>query len=266
MKHLVVAVSPDSSLELLGLFADVIVLDKEPVPTKVSNYDTLYIRSHFGQPSTLPQNFRAEIEDLVQHAKQKNPDIKFIDGTDTVDKILSAEDKWLQYKTFGNFMPKTELLSNELDISQFERPVFKNRLSSHGNGVTWNIEKVTKPTEDWLVQESLDIVEELRVYVIRGEVYPVGAVRQSKTLEQSTQAVDSRHLTQDEIDFSLDVGRQAAGMDIIGLDIARTSDGKLYLMEVNRSPGFAKFEELTGVNLASILYEKLETKSSKLVH
>lgn len=254
MKHLVIAVSPDSSLELLGTFADIVVLDKGPLPTNMPRYDTLYIRSHFGQPSALPQNFRTEIENLVEQAKQQNPDIKFIDGVDTVDKVLSTEDKWLQYKTFGYFMPKTQLLGNELDISNFERPVFKNRLSSHGNGVTWDIEKVTKSTEDWLVQESLGISEELRVYVIRGEVYPIGAIRRSKTSAQNTQAVDSRHLTQEEIDFSLKIGTQAPSMDIIGLDIARTSDGKLYLMEANRSPGFAVFAKLTGVNLASFLY------------
>lgn len=256
MKNLVVAVSPDSSLELLGAFADIIVLDKEPVPAHIPRYETLYIRSHFGQAATLPQVFRAEIEDIVQRAKHENPNIKFIDGTDTVEKILAIEDKWLQYVTFNDFMPKTRLLNDKSDIAGFKRPIFKNRFSSHGNGVTWDIEKVTAPTNNWLVQESLDIIEELRVYVINGEVYPVGAIRRSKTAEQSTQPVDSRELTPEETEYSSRIGRQAISMDIIGLDIARTSDGRLYLMEVNRSPGFGVFAELTGVNLANLLYDK----------
>lgn len=260
MKNLVIAVSPDSSLELLGAFADIIILDKEPTPTTMPRYDTLYIRSHFGQASTLPQVFRAEIQDIVKLAKQGNPDIKFIDDTDTVDKILDAEDKWLQYKRFIEFMPKTQLLDNDLNISGFTRPVFKNRLSSHGNGVTWTVENVTHPIENWLVQESIDITEELRIYVIHGKVYPIAAIRQSKTLAQSTMAVDSRELTQQEIDFSAKIGKQTLSMDIVGLDIARTSDGKLFLMEANRSPGFAKFNELTGVNLATLLYSE-ELKS-----
>src|ERR1700744_354368 len=141
MKHLVVAVSPDSSLELLRAFADIIVLDKDSLPTSMPRYDTLYIRSHFGQPATLPQVFRAEIEDIVRQATRENPDIKFIDGTDTVDKILAVEDKWLQYKTFGDFMPRTELFNDESPIAHFNRPVFKKRLSSHGNGVTWDREQ-----------------------------------------------------------------------------------------------------------------------------
>ena len=258
MKHLVVAVSPDSSLELLGEYADIIVLDKESIPASIPRYETLYIRSHFGQASTLPQVFRKEIEAIVQRAKQQNPYIAFIDDTDTVEKILDTEDKWRQYKTFSEFMPNTQLFNDAADISGFEHPIFKNRFSSHGNGVTWDREKVTPPNDEWLVQESLDIVEELRVYVIRGEVYPVGAIRQSKTADQNTQAVDSRNLTPQEVDFSLNVGKKAIGMDIIGIDIARTSDENLYLMEVNRSPGFGLFAQLTGINLASNLYgEKL---------
>lgn len=257
MKHLIIAVSPDSSLELLGSFADIIVLDKDLFPTDMPHYDTLYIRSHFGQQATLPENFRTEINDLVKLAKQANPSIKFIDGVDTVDKIMAFEDKWLQYKTFSDFMPKTQLLDDKLNTSGFEYPVFKNRLSSRGNGVTWNIEKVINPIEGWIVQESLDIVEEVRAYVIRGDVYPIGTVRQSMTPEQNTHAVGSRHLTQDEIDFSLKISSHVRDMDIIGLDIARTTDGKLRLMEVNRSPGFAVFAKFTGVNLAGLLYGEI---------
>ena len=254
MKNLVITVSPESSVDLLKSFADVIVLDKESVPNKLPFYETLYIRSHFGHPSTLPEVFRSEIEDVANRAKQENPNIRFIDGTDTVDSVMDFEDKWNQYETFSSFMPKTELLNNDLDVSGFDRPVFKNRFSSHGNGVTWDLEETTIPRQDWLIQESLDINEELRIYVINGKVYPIGAVRQSKTLDQNTQALDVRPLESDEIDFSSKIGQQAPSMNIIGLDIARNSDGKLYLMEVNRSPGFGKFAELAGINLASLLY------------
>ncbi len=254
MKNLVITVSPESSIDLLKLFADIIVLDKEPAPTNLPFYETLYIRSHFGHPSTLPEVFRSKIEAIVQLAKHENPDIKFVDNINSVDKIMRAEDKWNQYKIFSNFMPNTELLNDDLDVSGFVHPVFKKRFSSHGNGVTWNIDETTVPRKDWLVQESLDINEELRVYVINTNVYPVGAIRQSKTADKSTQAVDSRTLVQDEIKFSSQISKQAPNLDIIGLDIARTSGGKLYLMEVNRSPGFGKFAELTGINLASILY------------
>jgi len=256
MKNLVIGVSPESSLKLLGSFADIIMLDKDPLPKIMPSYDTLYLRSHFAQPETLPQNFRLEIEDLVQRAKLENPSLKFVDGMDNVDALLAFEDKWQQYKTFRDLMPMTKLF-NDRSVSAFQRPVFKKRLSSRGTGVTWDLEKVSGPFDDWLAQESLDIMQELRVYVICGEVYSIGVVRQSKTAHQKTQAVDFRALTKDEIEFSSQVSRRAPGLDFIGLDVARTADGMLYLMEVNRSPGFAAFDRLTSVNLGAILYEKL---------
>jgi hypothetical protein len=153
MKNLVITVSPESSIDLLKSFADVIILDKEPTPKVLPFYETLYIRSHFGDLSTLPEVFRSEIEDIVRRAKLENPNIKFIDGIDTVEKILDTEDKWNQYKIFGSFMPQTKLLSDDLDVSGFNRPVFKNRFSSRGKGVTWHIEETTRPLQDWLIQE-----------------------------------------------------------------------------------------------------------------
>jgi len=257
MKNLVIAVSPDSSLELLRPFADVVVLDKGLIKNSDTSYDTVYIRSHFSQQSTLPQNFRSEIDSLVQQAKGKNPKVKFIDDMDNVDTIVAFEDKWLQYTTFGKFMPRTELYDNNLNTSSFVRPVYKNRLSSRGSGITWDREKVVGSPGNWIVQESLEIREELRVYIIFGEVYPIGAVKQSMTEGNKAQGVNSRALTQDEIKFSLNLIEQTPGLDVVGIDIASTSDGKISLMEVNRSPGFAKFYELTGFNLADKLYDKL---------
>lgn len=260
MKNLVIAVSPDSSLELLGSFADVVVLDKDLNQVSNAAYDTLYIRSHFSQPSTLPHNFRGEIDSLVQRAKHMNPKVRFIDSMDDVDSIVAFEDKWHQYKIFGKFMPRTELYDGSTDIFSFEHPIYKNRLSSRGSGVTWDREKVIDSTDNWIIQESLNIREELRVYIILGEVYPVGAVKQSMTEDNKAQAINFRKLKQDEIDFSSSLIKKAPSLDIVGIDIARTSDGKLSLMEVNRSPGFAKFYELTGLNLADKLYEKLGTE------
>lgn len=266
MKNLVIAVSPDSSLELLGSFADIVVLDKDSGFDDTASYDSVYIRSHFGQLSTLPQNFRGEIDEIVQHAKVKNPNVLFVDGIDTVDTILAFEDKWNQYARFEQFMPRTELYNDSTDVSTFTRPIFKKRLSSRGVGVTWNKNKADPSTSEWLIQESLEITEELRIYVICGEVHPTGAIKQSMDEGGRSQAIEARSLISDELESALSVAKQTPELDIIGLDLARTDKGTLRLMEVNRSPGFAKFEDLAGINLASILYEKLEAKSSKLIH
>lgn len=254
MKNLVIAVSPDSSLDLLGTYAEICILDKNPIFKIDVAYDTVYIRSHFSQPSTLPQVFRSEIDTLIKHAKSINPHVKFVDGMDTVDKILAFEDKWSQYKIFGHFMVQTELYTGQDEESQFVNPIYKKRLSSRGNGVTWNKERVIGATNEWIKQESLDIYEELRIYIIKGEVYPIGAIKQTMTEGQKAEALDSRRLLQDEMDFSRQIIAAMPSLDIVGIDVARTNEGKLKLLEANRSPGFAKFYELTSINLASILY------------
>lgn len=258
MKHLVIGVSAESSLELLGSFADIVELDKGVVAGQDVAYDTVYIRSHFSKPSLSPEYFRSEIEALVQRAKNNNPHVRFVDGMDTVDAILAFEDKWHQYKLFGSFMPRTEEYDERTDVASFIRPIYKNRVSSNGAGVTWDAIKAVRSNNQWIIQESLNIQEELRIYILFGEVYPVGAVRRTMTEGQKAQAIDFRTLTEDEMSFSLNVLKQAPSLDVVGIDIARTADGTLSLMEVNRSPGFAKFEELTGINLASVIYEKLK--------
>ncbi len=257
MRNLVIAVSPDSSLNLLKTYADIIILDDESVPDNLASYETVYIRSHFSQPSTLPQNFHSEIQGIVQHAKHTNPDVKFVDGLDSVGAIVDFEDKWRQYEIFSEYMPRTELLNQETDVYSFRQPLFKKKLSSRGSGITWNIEETSRSTNDWIVQESLNIQEELRVYVICGEVYPIGTIRRNMTSDVPSEAIDSRNLTQGEMDFSSSVMSKVPNMDFVGLDIALTLDSGLMLMEVNRSPGFAKFNRLTDINLASVLYESL---------
>lgn len=255
MKHLVVAVSLDSSLELLASYADIVILDKDPAIKANKLYDTLYIRSHFSQPSMSPQAFRNEIEKLVESTMRTNQNVKFIDNMSTVDEIVAFEDKWLQYETFGTFMPRTELYTETVVSSSFLRPVYKMRLSSRGTGVTWDAGKVPNSSAEWIIQESLDIQEELRVYVIRQKPYPVAAVKHSMSDSRTAQSFDTRLLTPDEAEYALNVMRRAPELDMVGIDMARTANGELKVLEVNRSPGFAKFHELTGFNLAQELYE-----------
>ena len=254
MKHLVISVSPDSSLSLLTKYTDIILLDEQPIAEVTLSYDSIYIRSHFSKAETMPQIFRNEIKNLVKQARRLNPNITFIDQMDIVDEIVDFEDKWHQYQLFSDLMPNTELLEGA-NVSSFKRPIYKNRLSSRGSGVSWKEPDAAKTKSDWIVQESIDIQEELRVYVIKGIVYPVGVVRNSMTKSQKAQVVKSRKLDDDEIRYFLTVAKLAPKMDFIGLDIAKNYDGHIYLMEVNRSPGFKAFEEVTHVNLASILYE-----------
>lgn len=254
MKNLYITVSVEPSTDLVREYADVIILDKDPLSTPVGSYDTAYIRSHFSHPGMMPQHFRTEINAIVKQLRSANPSIVFIDGMDDVDAIVAFEDKWNEYQTLREFMPRTEAYSQVWNISHFHKPIFKRKLSSRGTGIVWNATEITGDPADWIVQESISIREELRIYVIKGEVYPVGVVRQSNTPTSKVKAVESRALSSDEIEFSLKVVGAISSIDMVGLDIARAHDGTLHLIEVNRSPGFLKFFDLTGINLASILY------------
>lgn len=256
--NLVISVSLDSSLELLEKFADIIVLDRNSAPSITQKYETVYIRSHFGTPGYTPTDFRKEIADLVADIERLNPNVTFIDSMSDVDTIVRFEDKWSQHQSFSDFMPRTEVYSNNTntDVSSFRRPIFKKRLSSRGQGITWDIARVDPSTNDWLIQESLDVDEELRVYIVKGHIFPIATVRQNMTENATTQAISSRELTKDEFIFSTKIAAEHLDLDMIGLDIAITPDNKLYLMEANRSPGFAKFHALTGINLAIELYAK----------
>lgn len=244
-------------LDLLAVFADVIRLDKDLIEDVRAPYDTVYMRSHFSEPTLTPEYFRSEMTTLVHTLKTMNPNVRFIDGMDTVDAIMAYEDKWLQYLTYGAFMPHTEQYNDTVDMTKFKHPVFKNRLSSRGSGVTWNQAKANPSNGEWIIQESLNIQEELRIYVILGEVYPLAAVRCSMDAGQKAEAIDFRELTDEEIRYTQEVMRQSSSLEVVGIDAARTVEGDLKVIEVNRSPGFATFEQLTGVNLARVLYDKL---------
>ena len=102
-------------------------------------------------------------------------------------------------------------------------------------------------------QQYLEIEREYRVLVLDGK--PLGAIskqpavgdfRRNVSLGGQVEAAqpDAEHLA---------ICRQAAhvlGYQFAGVDLA-ISRGRPYILEVNRSPGFAGFEEATGQNVAA---------------
>ena len=80
-------------------------------------------------------------------------------------------------------------------------------------------------------------------------------MHESLTEQSKVQVINTRVLGEDEVIFTGNCMKQVPFIDFAGLDIARDINGKLWLMEVNRSPGFAKYFGQTGVNLANTLYD-----------
>lgn len=129
--------------------------------------------------------------------------IRAIDQMSTVEQIVTFEDKFNQYELFSGFFPKhsytkTLAISHNL-LGQFIKSVFpRGELASPG------IRNVaSSESNEWLIQESLDTDEELRVYVIRGLVHPVLAVHKSLTATQRVEVSNSRALTEKEIEYAV---------------------------------------------------------------
>jgi ribosomal protein S6--L-glutamate ligase len=55
---------------------------------------------------------------------------------------------------------------------------------------------------------------------------------------------------------------QALGIELAGLDIMPDSKGQLRVLEINRSPQFKRFTQVTGLNVAEEIIKYIEEKSS----
>ncbi len=110
----------------------------------------------------------------------------------------------------------------------------------------------------FLFQKFIRVKEEYRVFVVNNKVIAAmqripkqgdfranysqgGTVRPAKV----TKAMESLSLK----------AAKATQAIIAGVDYAITHDGKEYIFEVNRTPGFKGLEEATGINVARILAE-----------
>ena len=254
-QHLLVTTSADSSVSQFRPYADVLLLDSVAAGVAansidIASYKTVYIRSAFHRVDIMPQQFADIIDKLGARARQAG--ISVIDGVDSVEKIIKFEDKWQQYQLFGELMPTTELVAS--DTVDDRASIFKKRISSRAAGIAWRLDEIYGERQDWIKQALVDIRQELRIYIVRGSVYPVAAVRQPKTSQQKIKVVGARPLSSDQIQFAQMVYQKCPEVDFVGLDVVDGQTG-LWLLEANRSPIFSSFLRESGVNLAEILYK-----------
>jgi glutathione synthase/RimK-type ligase-like ATP-grasp enzyme len=157
-------------------------------------------------------------------------------------------------------MPSTVLF----DGSELRGRVIKKRISARAKHVYFqrsDLPSNYKPN-DYISQTRLDIVRELRIYMIGGDVVKPAVSKTSKTINQKVRLSDVEdNIPEQALDICETV-YQATNLDFVGLDIAETSNG-CYLLEVNRSCQFKGYKRLTGVNLAVGLDKYLLTKLVK---
>ena len=200
------------------------------------HYDTIYFRDPFNDESVRPF-----AEEYVNNAFASFSWDKSIDGIQSFAQMRDLEDKYLQYQTYQDLMPRTYLPS-ECDFEKGKH-LAKKRLSQRSKDIKFELESALN--DDWIIQDLMDIREELRVYAIFGKVIPQATIKSSKHIDTKVKVVGERELNTDEIELCTKIA-QLSQLDFIGLDLAILENGNRKLIEVNRSPQFKRFVDIYG--------------------
>lgn len=241
----------DKALPLWEGNVDHIYFYKEKLPETFPAISEVYFRDPFNEPS-LPIS-DDEIDQAAQRFFFDNPEAYSLDGIHSIDDYY-VEDKYRQFQEFGiDFMPETWLASGHEFLPQ--EHVFKKRISCRCRDVHFERPDGVN-LEDYIVQERRKIREEMRVFYLRGEVLRVAETRSSKTEGQKVKVTGYRDLTDREIEFLKSAMAQMPELDFVGIDLAVQENGELMIIEVNRSPQFAGYYKVTGINLAEKVFRK----------
>lgn len=251
-KSVLVTTHDDRSLDLMRPFVgEVCYYDEVDPKSPPPATDLVYFRDPFNDLAHPTSEQR--LGDILYNFFLVNPNCKSIDGYRQVTDFYT-EDKWRQYQSFGpDFMPETWLAS-DIDFVEGEM-VFKKRISCRCRDVFFdqNSAKALR-SPDYIVQRRVKIVEEMRVFYVRGEVFRTAAIRSSKTETSKVKAIGYRELKDDEVEFIQSAMQQIPSLDFVGVDLGILDDGRKIIVEYNRSPQFAGFYRVTGINIAEKLF------------
>lgn len=224
---------------------------KDEIEEKIqsSEYDFIYIRD----PFTYAYN-EADITDKINMILKNRKDAYFVDKIESTDDVF-FEDKYIQYTLFSAFMPSTKILQSvgELNNQDF---IVKKRISSRGKGIIFDPKDLfNQDLSEYIIQKRIQIDKEYRVYVLFHKIITLAAVKSSKTETKKIKVIDSEEISLHLRQFVENIIKDNT-FDFIGLDIG-ISNGKPYLIEINRSCLFNEYFSMTGVNLAEDFIEEL---------
>lgn len=202
-----------------------------------SKYDLVYLRDPFNDIDALDKK-------AVDGAVEAFKNARSIDNVTSFDYIYNLEDKYVQYELYRDLMPKT-FLPNECDFVAGKH-LAKKRISQRAKDIFF--ERPEQLGDGWIIQELLNIKEELRVYVVFGEVVPQATIK--SRVEGKLKVVGGREMNADEIAVCKKIA-ELSKLDFIGIDLAILEDGGFKLIEVNRSPQFKRFAEVYGEDALS---------------
>lgn len=254
MKLLIVTTYKDISLDPLlsaaeaaGVGASILFYDRiqghQAAASSVPGFDVVYFRDPFNSGS-----FDVDlIEHAIKAVTDANTSAKYIDNIKRIDDIM-IEDKWIQYQLLSKFMPDTTLLGSKSAFID-GRHIAKPRVSSRGRGIVFSSDDI-EPETNYVLQPIVAIETEYRVYGVHGSVKELAAIRTPKTVNSKVKVSGLEQAPPDVIEFTSQAYELVPQMQLVGFDIIRTVDGRLMLIEVNRSPQFSRYNEISDTNLA----------------
>lgn len=216
---------------------------------EATRFDFIYLRDPFTDPRLPLREVRQKCTAIMQGRGKGY----MVDDIKTESDIF-FEDKWNQYGVFADLMPSTRIMRK--DDRALEGMIFKKRISSRAQGIVFDGRKIEKGFSGFIVQERLSIKKEYRVFVIFGKVWDIVEMKSSKVENQKVKVLRKLRISGRLLRFSNEVAGRM-DFDFVGLDIAEMPDGRLFLLEANRSCLFNGFYRLTGVNLAEAFAQEL---------
>lgn len=214
-------------------------------PVEPQPADLVYFRDPFNDPEYQPDP--SHIDWLIS----QHQDAVLIDNIQSFQDILTHEDKYLQSQVYQDLYPRTWLPSQGEFVPG--SCLAKPRISQRAKNILFALDGRTLD-DSWIIQDLLDIQEELRVYVICGDVLDQASIKSSKS-SGKVKIIGDRALTPDELAF-VHQAMEHCPLDVVGFDIAVLPEGKYKIIEANRSPQFRRYSERTGLNLAKLITKR----------
>ena len=173
--------------------------------------ELVYFRDPFNDENFQP--VPEKIDTIINFYRNS----KSIDNIRCFDDMKNIEDKYCQYKIFGeDMMPKTYLPSQ----IKFEvgKHLAKPRISQRAKNILFEIGNV-ELDDSWIIQEILPIKEEIRVYVVRGKIFETVSIKSSKQFGK-VKVVGVRDISEEELVFVREAVRKIPMIDFVGFDVA----------------------------------------------
>lgn len=113
--------------------------------------------------------------------------------------------------------------------------------------------------KNYLIQQFIPYVQDIRILVINSKV--IGAIQRIpkkgdfKANFSQGGSVKSIELDRETSDLAIKAAIATQALDA-GVDVLVSTNGKKFILEVNRTPGFKGFEEATGMDVATLIIKE----------